>query len=52
MASITLRSVPKDVIQFILNMQKDLKTKKKVGQYSQELTVIQIIKEYKKSKER
>lgn len=51
MAAIQLNSIPKDIIKYILQVQKETKGKKGVGQYSQELTVIQIIREHKEMRE-
>lgn len=46
MAAIQLKSVPEPLIKYILKIQRDMKNKRKIGQYSQELTVLQIIKEH------
>ena len=40
-----LKKVPQDVMKFILLKQKEIKNKKKVLVYSQELTIYQIIRE-------
>jgi len=46
MAAIRLRAIPPSVIKYILKVQNEMKRKRKIGQYSQELTVIQIIREH------
>ena len=43
--SIYLKQVPKDVMQFILCRQKVIKDKKGILNYSQELTVYQLLRE-------
>lgn len=40
--------MPEDVRKFVLKIQKDIKEKKKMKLYSQQLTVFHIIREYKK----
>jgi hypothetical protein len=46
MAAIKLNAVPPDVIKYVLYVQNNIKKKKGIGQFSQELTVIQIIREH------
>lgn len=50
MTTITLRTVPDDLIQHLLKEQFANKMEKKIGQYSLEKTVIKIIREHKESK--
>lgn len=50
MAAIRLRAIPPNVIKYVLKIQNEMKRKRKIGQYSQELTVIQIIKEHEEMK--
>lgn len=45
-----IKFVPKDVNDYILKEQYQKKIEKGVSQYSKELTVIQIIREYKEMK--
>lgn len=51
MAAIRLKYLPEDIIKYILKIQGEIKSKKGIGQYSQELTVMQIIREHKEFKE-
>jgi len=43
--SIYLKQIPKDLMKFILGKQKEIKDKKGVLNYSQELTVYQLLRE-------
>lgn len=52
MPSITLRSISPDVVKYILKVQSEIKSKKKIRQYSRELTLVQIIKEHRDLKEK
>jgi len=47
-----LKSVPKDVNDYILKLQYLKKVEKRVSQYSKELTIFQIIREHKELKEK
>ena len=51
MASIQLKTIPSDLYKHILKVQSDNKIKRGVGQFSQELAVIQKIREHKELKE-
>lgn len=46
MAAIQLKAVPENLIKYVLKVQREMKDKRSIGQYSQELTVLQIIKEH------
>ncbi len=52
MPIINLKAIPDDVKQFILREQAKRKKEKNVKQYSQELVIYQIIREYKKLQEK
>lgn len=52
MPVLPLKDMPTDVKNFLLDIQADIKKKKKVGQFSLESTIYHIIREYKKSKEK
>lgn len=43
--SIYLKQIPQDLMKFILQKQDDIKKKKGVLNYSQELTVYQLLRE-------
>lgn len=43
--SIYLKKIPEDIMKFILGKQKNIKEKKGVLNYSQELTVYQLLRE-------
>lgn len=47
MAAITLRTIPDEVHQYLLDIQGKTKSEKRVSQYSLEQTVYKIIKEHK-----
>lgn len=47
MAAIKIKRVPEELIKHILMVQNAIKKKKGVKQYSQELTLLHIIKEHK-----
>ena len=44
--------MPNDVKDFILEVQKCMKIKKRISQFSQEATIYYIIREYKKMTEK
>lgn len=49
MATLLIRKMPEELKDFILETQLKLKLKKKNETYSQEKTVLHIIREYKKT---
>jgi hypothetical protein len=51
MAVLPLRDLPEDVKKYILQVQGETKSKKGISQYSQEKTIIQIIREHKMARE-
>jgi len=51
-AALTLKSIPKDVNDYILKLQYLKKVEKGVSQYSKELTIFQVIREHKELKEK
>lgn len=52
MAEIKLKEIPNDIRKYILKVQGESKEKKCVAQYSQELTIYQIIREHKEFSEK
>lgn len=44
--------MPKEIKDYVLDMQAALKKKKNVGQFSQEATIYHIIREHKKMTEK
>ena len=48
MTSIYLKEIPEEITSFVLKTQGNIKSKKKIGKFSQSKTVIYIIREYKK----
>lgn len=40
--------LPKDVRDYVLEYQKDVKIRKSISQYSQQSTILSIIREHKK----
>lgn len=45
--TLPLKDIPKDVRKYVLKIQGEMKEKKGVAQYSQQLTIFQIIREHK-----
>lgn len=52
MATFPLENIPLDVKKYILKMQGEIKSKKGVSQYNQQLVIFQIIREHKEFSER
>lgn len=52
MAAIQLNNISSDLYKYVLKIQSEIKIKKGVGQFSQELTVLQIIREHKETKDK
>lgn len=50
MASVLLTNIPPDIKKYILKVQGEIKVKKGT-QFSQECTIVQIIREHKESSE-
>lgn len=44
--------MPKDIRNYVLNIQNSIKKKKNVKLYSQQLTIVQIIREHKELSEK
>lgn len=44
--------MPEDVRKYLLKIQMEIKLKKKVGKYSQQLTIYQIIREHQQFTEK
>ncbi len=51
MASIQINGIPQETYRFILKMQAEIKIKRRMGQYSQAKTVLNIIEDYKSMRE-
>jgi hypothetical protein len=51
MATLPLKDIPLDIRKYILQIQGNMKAKKGVAQYSQQLTIFQIIREHKEFSE-
>lgn len=47
MAMITLRTIPEEVYEFLLETQGKIKVDKKVSQYSLEQTIYKLVREHK-----
>lgn len=52
MAVINLKTIPIDLLKFILKTQGEIKSDKSIGQFSLEQTVYKIIKDLKEIKEK
>lgn len=52
MAIVNLKSIPDDVLKFVLKVQGEIKSDKCISQYSLEKTFYHIVREYKKIKEK
>lgn len=52
MATLPLKNIPIDVRKYILKVQGDMKVKKGVAQYSQNLVIFQLIREHKEFSEK
>jgi hypothetical protein len=52
MPAIQLKNISKETYQFIIKLQDEMKIKRNCLQYSQAKTVMNIIEEYKKIKEK
>lgn len=50
MPHISLKTIPEDVYEFILETQGEIKVHKKTSQYSLEKTVIKLLTDYKNIK--
>lgn len=46
-SSILIQEIPTDLKKYILLIQGEIKTQKGVGQYSQQSTILQIIREHR-----
>lgn len=51
MATFPLQNIPDDVKKYILKIQGEMKCKKGISQYSQQLVIFQIIREHKEINE-
>lgn len=52
MSAITLRTIPSDIHEYLLDIQGKIKSQKKLSQYSLEQTVYKVIKEHKGKSEK
>jgi hypothetical protein len=52
MSAIQLNEIPKDIKQYILKIQGEIKTRKAIGVYSLQQTILQIIREHRESKDK
>lgn len=51
MSTFPLENIPLDIKKYILKMQGEIKSKKGVSQYNQQLVIFQIIREHKEFSE-
>ncbi len=48
MVAVNVKEIPKDLSDFIIKIQCDVKSKNCIGQYSQSQAILHIVREYKK----
>lgn len=52
MPSILMKGIPDDVKKYIVKIQGEIKNTKGISQFSQQATIMHIIREHKKMKEK